>query len=903
MDKTPAEDRAFERFRTEGDAVALAEVFDRTAPALLAAARSTVGDRHLAEDLLQQTFVAAIEARDDWDGERRVLPWLMGVLANRARNLRRREQRRSHEPLVEGEAVGVPGFDPQQVAADRELDQVMRDAIDELPDPYGTVIDMHVRHGLTAAEIARSLRRPAGTVRTQIVRGSRMLRAALPTGFTAAGVALALAGDALAAARSRVLEHAHQAGAITARAAVSGAVGAALPLLVMNKFVTIFALAVALALSVAFAWDAWEPASAPPAASPDTPAVAPAEQSAAEDAGALQPLVRMDAAPVSTVEPTPQLVVRVLQDWDGAPANLVRVEVHGNGDRITQHGTNREGVAACGDLAAAVEVALPDFGLTAPAPADGSAELEFRVPARLEVAVRVVDAAGAPVAGAELATFRGLAAELERVVLATTDVDGLAKLRTAQGFLSVRAAAAGYLPSGSRLMTARRAPSGVVTLKLGSPAVAVRLAVREGDGKPAADAVVQVFLPERRRMRPLWARTGADGIAMLDLPEERAIVFVARGSGPAARFARVDLPAGPRAAELPIRLEPAASLRGVARDEAGKPAAGVEIQASWRDAQLPTPLVRWWRASATTASDGSYTIEGLVPGGMHVEAVGSDVATDLEVEAGVVGAWDPVVPVPSAWQLTLVDAEGAALSGWFVDLVGAPGSPQAITDERGQAVFDGLGAESVRVTATAPLRDSGGAAFDVVAAASWDEVRTDAARKLVVTADRMPSSRLTGVALGADGMPDGKARVRVLRRLGGRAETVELGCDADGRFAYGPTVAGTVTVAVVTAGGTALRADLQLQRGRTLDLGRVFVGADASLDVTLHLTLQRPVVELRLGQGGASVPFVRGEGARWRSPAALPPGDYTLVVRDGDAVVREQSVTLVPGEAASVDVH
>src|SRR3990172_8774798 len=76
----------FERFRCGGDVAALGELFDRVAPALLRIALPLARDPAAAEDLLQGTFLRAIEVRDEWDGCRPLLPWLCGILQNRARH-------------------------------------------------------------------------------------------------------------------------------------------------------------------------------------------------------------------------------------------------------------------------------------------------------------------------------------------------------------------------------------------------------------------------------------------------------------------------------------------------------------------------------------------------------------------------------------------------------------------------------------------------------------------------------------------------------------------------------------------------------------------------------------------------------------------------------------------------
>jgi len=82
-------DRAFLRFRSAADPAALAEVFDFTAPELLAVARHLVRDPHDAEDLVQAVFLTAIERRHAYRPDVGVLPWLLGILTNTARRLRR----------------------------------------------------------------------------------------------------------------------------------------------------------------------------------------------------------------------------------------------------------------------------------------------------------------------------------------------------------------------------------------------------------------------------------------------------------------------------------------------------------------------------------------------------------------------------------------------------------------------------------------------------------------------------------------------------------------------------------------------------------------------------------------------------------------------------------------------
>src|SRR5688572_1583577 len=83
-------DQAFLRFQDTGNPDDLAEVFDGTAPRLLQMARHLSPEYCAADDLLQATFLTAIEHRDKFVQRKgRVLSWLFAIMANEARVRRR----------------------------------------------------------------------------------------------------------------------------------------------------------------------------------------------------------------------------------------------------------------------------------------------------------------------------------------------------------------------------------------------------------------------------------------------------------------------------------------------------------------------------------------------------------------------------------------------------------------------------------------------------------------------------------------------------------------------------------------------------------------------------------------------------------------------------------------------
>ncbi len=133
----------------------------------------------MAEDLVQTTFVAAMDRAGSYDPSFPVVPWLIGILQNRARRLHRAEGRR---PDPERLRFAPAGPDPQAAVVADELRGELRHALRRLPDKYRTVLRLHLECGMTPLDIAATLRRSRSTVRTQIMRGLEKLRRLMGTG-------------------------------------------------------------------------------------------------------------------------------------------------------------------------------------------------------------------------------------------------------------------------------------------------------------------------------------------------------------------------------------------------------------------------------------------------------------------------------------------------------------------------------------------------------------------------------------------------------------------------------------------------------------------------------------------------------------------------------------------------
>lgn len=237
----------FDRYRRKGDLRALERVFDRTARDLLALAQHLVRDVDDAEDLVQATFVTAIDRAHSFDRSRALRPWLSGILAHKAANLMRSRARRGLDGGLDGGRVFVPPgeADPLQLASEGELDDALAAALGKLGAPYQEVLEAYLVRGERPEEIARRLDRAPGTVRAQVTRGLEKLRRLLPIGVGAGLVATTTRG--LGAVKEAVLAHAGHGAVVATAQGAPLAVGLKMGSIMLGKKTALVGAAVVLA--------------------------------------------------------------------------------------------------------------------------------------------------------------------------------------------------------------------------------------------------------------------------------------------------------------------------------------------------------------------------------------------------------------------------------------------------------------------------------------------------------------------------------------------------------------------------------------------------------------------------------------------------------------------------------
>jgi RNA polymerase sigma-70 factor, ECF subfamily len=166
----------------DGNGAAFWELMGRHDQRLFRIARSILQDEHEAEDMVQETYVRALSAIDDFRGEASVSTWLARIAINESLGRLRRRQ-----PTVSLNEIGeetptdrlATAMLPEATVARAEIRALIEAAIDRLPLPLRTVFVMRAIEQMTIKEASAALDIPPQTIKTRFFRARRLLRLAL----------------------------------------------------------------------------------------------------------------------------------------------------------------------------------------------------------------------------------------------------------------------------------------------------------------------------------------------------------------------------------------------------------------------------------------------------------------------------------------------------------------------------------------------------------------------------------------------------------------------------------------------------------------------------------------------------------------------------------------------------
>ncbi len=171
-------DLALVRSMAGGDEAALRALYATHGRRLYAYACRLTGSRPVAEEVLQDSLLAAWKGARTFRGEARVVTWLLGIVHHQALNATRRRGRPQVE-IDEAHDVADPTGAPEAHAQAMSRQQLLAAGLAELSPDHRAALELVFYQGLSLAEAAEVLRCPLGTVKSRLSYAKDRLRAAL----------------------------------------------------------------------------------------------------------------------------------------------------------------------------------------------------------------------------------------------------------------------------------------------------------------------------------------------------------------------------------------------------------------------------------------------------------------------------------------------------------------------------------------------------------------------------------------------------------------------------------------------------------------------------------------------------------------------------------------------------
>jgi len=149
--------------------------------------RAILRDDSEAEDVMQDTYLAAYRHLDGFAGRARFSTWLIRIAASQAQGRLRKTGRfvpfdptleEARARLIDARAAAL-ARDPEQQAGDRRIGPMLERAIEALPPPYRMAYVLRELEGMATADAAECLGVEEGTAKTRVHRARLLLREAL----------------------------------------------------------------------------------------------------------------------------------------------------------------------------------------------------------------------------------------------------------------------------------------------------------------------------------------------------------------------------------------------------------------------------------------------------------------------------------------------------------------------------------------------------------------------------------------------------------------------------------------------------------------------------------------------------------------------------------------------------
>lgn len=164
---------------SRGDLASFERLYSATSPRLYGLCLRMLGNRHEAEDVLQEIYIKVWHHAGEYHPERGApLTWIISIGRYACMDVLR--QRRGHQDVDDlKNQLRSGAMEPQQAALASADEKILDRCLRELSDEHRASIQLAYFHGLTHGQMARTLGRPLGTVKSWVRRGLDFMRRCL----------------------------------------------------------------------------------------------------------------------------------------------------------------------------------------------------------------------------------------------------------------------------------------------------------------------------------------------------------------------------------------------------------------------------------------------------------------------------------------------------------------------------------------------------------------------------------------------------------------------------------------------------------------------------------------------------------------------------------------------------
>ena len=175
------DDNIIEKAR-DGDICAFEEIFKETNKGIYNYLLNLSSNRDLADDLTQETYIRAFKSIKSLKSKDALISWLHRIALNLYRdeikkpkpNIQSIDDNNENNDITED--ITDWTRNPENVATDKELQNIVKNAIQCLPEIHRAVVTMHHIEGMEIDDIAKVLKISNGTIMSRLARARESLR-------------------------------------------------------------------------------------------------------------------------------------------------------------------------------------------------------------------------------------------------------------------------------------------------------------------------------------------------------------------------------------------------------------------------------------------------------------------------------------------------------------------------------------------------------------------------------------------------------------------------------------------------------------------------------------------------------------------------------------------------------